>query len=284
MLELENVSFTYDNGAGVGTRALEGVSFSVEPGEFIGLIGHTGSGKSTLLQLLIGLLKPTEGRILFEGEDIGQKGYDLKKLRSRVGMVFQYPEHQLFEETVFKDVCYGPQNIGLSQKECELRAYEALRSVGLPDECFYVSPFELSGGQKRRVAIAGILAMKPDILVLDEPTAGLDPAGKNEILDLTDELKRDRNISIILVSHCMEDVAEYADRILVMDHGRLKYDESPVVVFSHVEELEKMGLSAPAVTYIMRKLKDRGVDVRNNIITIPEAGAEIMAAFKRRHP
>ena len=282
LLELKNIGFSYEDVPREGQMVLSDISFSVGQGEYLGLIGHTGSGKSTLLQIIIGLLKPQTGTVFFEGQDIFGKGYDLKKLRSRVGLVFQYPEHQLFEETVFKDVCYGPLNIGLTKKECELRAYEALKAVNLPDDCFYASPFELSGGQKRRVAIAGILAMKPDVLVLDEPTAGLDPVGKTELLEMTLKLKKENNISVVLVSHSMEDVAVYADRLLVLDKGRVRFLDRPERVFSQVEELESIGLSAPQVTYIMKKLKDAGMDVPADVIRLDEARDEIISAFRRR--
>lgn len=282
IVETENLVYSYDSVREDTEMVLKGVSFSVEKGSIVGIIGHTGSGKSTLLQLLIGLLKPVSGRVLFEGRDINEKGYDLKALRSRMGLVFQYPEYQLFEETVFKDVCYGPLNLGLPRKDCELRAYEALKSVGLPDECFYASPFELSGGQKRRVAIAGILAMKPEVLVLDEPTAGLDPVGKTEIMDLILSLKEERDITVLLVTHSMEDMASFAEKLMVLDNGLVRYFDSPENVFSHLEELESIGLSAPAVTYIMKKLKDRGMDVPEGVIRLEDAKSEILSAFRRR--
>lgn len=281
IIEVRDLTFSYDDGSS-GKPVIKGISFSVEKGGFIGIIGHTGSGKSTLLQLLIGLLKPRSGEILFYGEDIFSKGYDLKKLRSRVGLVFQYPEYQLFEENVFKDVCYGPANLGLTRKECELRAYEALKSVGLSDDCFYASPFELSGGQKRRAAIAGILAMKPEVLVLDEPTAGLDPAGRREIMNLIFKLRKERDITVILVTHSMEDMASCAEKILVLDNGQIGYFDTPAKVFSHTEELESIGLSAPAVTYIMMELRKRGMDVPTDVIRPEDARDEIIAAFARR--
>src|SRR5574344_2123994 len=247
---LDHVSYVYNENSAMESKALRDISFKIENGEFVGLIGHTGSGKSTLVQLLNGLLKPTGGNVYFNGADINDKEYDRNKLRSSVGLVFQYPEHQLFEETVFKDVCFGPVNMGLERKEVELRAYDALKKVGLEDDCFYQSPFDLSGGQKRRAAIAGVLAMRPEIMILDEPTAGLDPKGRDDILNLISHLREETGMTIILVSHSMEDVAEHVSRILVMNRGMLIYDDEPRKVFAHYKELEKIGLAAPQVTYI----------------------------------
>ena len=260
--------------------ALKDINLKIEDGEFIGLIGHTGSGKSTLVQHLNGLLKPTGGEIYYNGLDISEEGYPVKKLRSEVGLVFQYPEHQLFEETVFKDVCFGPKNLGLTRKEYELRAYEALKMVGIEDECFYQSPFEMSGGQKRRIAIAGVLAMKPKVLVLDEPTAGLDPKGRDEIFYILKKVREETGATIILVSHSMEDVAEHADRILVMNEGSIFLDGKPADVFSHFEELEKIGLSAPEVTLTMIALRKAGFDVNADIFTLKEAVKEIKKCLK----
>lgn len=253
----------------------------IPDGQFIGLIGHTGSGKSTLVQHLNGLMQPTGGAIYYNGEDIHDKDYDKKRLRSKVGLVFQYPEHQLFEIDVFKDVCFGPKNLGLSQKETELRAYAALKQVGLEDEFFYQSPFDLSGGQKRRVAIAGVLAMKPEILILDEPTAGLDPKGRDEILDQIAKLKEETGITVILVSHSMEDVAKYVERIIVMNQGSVLYDDAPAEVFKHYRELEKVGLAAPQVTYIMQALAGKGMPVDTSVTTIAEAKQEILRVLHR---
>lgn len=278
-LILDHVSHVYGDDTALAVKALDDVSLEIPDGQFIGLIGHTGSGKSTLVQHLNGLLKPTSGAIYFNGEDIHADGYDKKKLRSKVGLVFQYPEHQLFEIDVFSDVCFGPKNLGLSKKETELRAYAALKQVGLEDEFFYQSPFELSGGQKRRVAIAGVLAMKPDILVLDEPTAGLDPKGRDEILDQVAKLKQETGITVILVSHSMEDVARYVDRIIVMNKGSVMYDDAPKKVFAHYKELEEVGLAAPQVTYIMQALKKKGYPVRTDATTIEEAVQEILHAY-----
>lgn len=275
-LILDHVTYEYGSGTELLVRALNDVSLSIPDGQFIGLIGHTGSGKSTLVQHLNGLLAPTSGHIYYNGEDIHDKDFSRKKLRSKVGLVFQYPEHQLFETDVFADVCFGPKNLGLDKKETELRAYEALKQVGLPDECFYQSPFDLSGGQKRRVAIAGVLAMKPEVLILDEPTAGLDPKGRDEILDLVASIRRERGITVILVSHSMDDVADYVERILVMSKGRICYDEEPRKVFAHKSELEEMGLSVPQVTEVMYALRAAGWPVDTEKITIEEAKQEIL--------
>ena len=274
-IELKNVTYTYSQGTAYESHALKDINLVIPDGQFIGLIGHTGSGKSTLVQHLNGLIKPTSGNIYYNGKDIHDEDFSKKELRSKVGLVFQYPEHQLFEIDVFSDVCFGPKNLGLDKKEVELRAYQALKQVGLEDDYFYQSPFDLSGGQKRRVAIAGVLAMKPEVLILDEPTAGLDPKGRDEILGLVSKLRKETGMTIILVSHSMDDVAEYVDRILVMNKGRLMFDDEPKKVFSHVEELESMGLAAPQVTYIMMELKKRGYPVDTNVITISEAAKEI---------
>ena len=251
--------------------ALKDVNLVIPDGQFIGLIGHTGSGKSTLVQHLNGLMKPTSGHIYYNGADIHEEGYNKKELRSKVGLVFQYPEHQLFEIDVFSDVCFGPKNMGLDEKEVQLRAYAALRQVGFPEEYFYQSPFDLSGGQKRRVAIAGVLAMKPEVLILDEPTAGLDPKGRDEILDQIASLREETGITVILVSHSMDDVAKYVDRIVVMNQGGVMYDDEPKNVFRFYKELEAVGLAAPQVTYIMQALKEKGFPVNTDIITIDDA-------------
>ncbi len=278
---VDHISYIYGKDTGTPVNALDDVCLTIPDGQFIGIIGHTGSGKSTFMQHLNGLLKASKGSIYYNGEDIYDKGYDLKQLRSHVGLVFQYPEHQLFAETVFADVCYGPKNLKLSKQECELRAYDALRKVGFPEELIFSSPFELSGGQKRRAAIAGVLAMKPDVLILDEPTAGLDPKGRDEILKMVKQLQTERNMTILLVSHSMEDVAEYVDRIVVMNEGKIFLDNTPAVVFSHYKDLEKIGLSAPQVTYIMNGLSERGINVNTGVTTISEAADEIMAALRR---
>ena len=267
---INHLSYTYNKNTALSVNALSDVSFTINDGEYIGLIGHTGSGKSTLVQLIDGLIKPTEGGIYYNGEDIGDDDFDMKNYRSKVGLVFQYPEHQLFEEDVLTDVCFGPRNLGLSEQKAQLRAYQALKMVGLKDEDFYQSPFDLSGGEKRRVAIAGVLAMKPEVLILDEPTAGLDPKGRSEILELIQKLHREENITIILVSHSMDDVAEYADRILVMDNSHLVFDDTPRNVFAYKDELIEMGLDIPEVTRIMQLIAERGVNIRTDAITIEE--------------
>ena len=275
---LDHVSYIYDAGTGFAKTALDDVSLEIPQGSFVGLIGHTGSGKSTLIQHMNGLLAPHKGHVFFDGKDVNEKGIRRSELCAKVGLVFQYPEHQLFEADVFTDVCFGPKNLGLERKETELRAYEALKQVGLEDDYFYQSPFDLSGGQKRRVAIAGVLAMKPDVLILDEPAAGLDPQGKKEILDLVRDLHEKRGITVILVSHSMEDVAEYVERIVVMHKGRIIMDGRPGEVFSRVKELEQTGLSAPGVTYVMHALKERGFAVRMDVTTLAEARDEILRA------
>lgn len=262
-------------------HALKDINLVIPDGQFIGLIGHTGSGKSTLIQHLNGLLKPTSGHVYYNGADIHDPQYNRKELRSKVGLVFQYPEHQLFEMDVFTDVCFGPKNLGLDKKEVELRAYQALKQVGLEDEYFYQSPFDLSGGQKRRVAIAGVLAMKPDVLILDEPTAGLDPKGRDEILDQVAAFRKETGMTVILVSHSMEDVAKYVDRIIVMNKAEVLMDQTPKEVFKRYKELEEVGLAAPQVTYIMHALKDRGMPVMADATTIEEAKAEILHALHR---
>ncbi len=279
---VDHVSHVYEADTNMAVKALDDVSLVIQDGDFIGLIGHTGSGKSTLVQHLNGLMKATSGHIYYNGEDIDDDQFHKKELRSKVGLVFQYPEHQLFEVDVFSDVCFGPKNLGLSQKEVQLRAYEALKQVGLEDEYFYQSPFDLSGGQKRRVAIAGVLAMKPEVLILDEPTAGLDPKGRSEILELISSLRKKTGMTIVLVSHSMDDVAEYVNRIVVMDHGRKMFDDVPREVFRHVEELESMGLAAPQVTYMMHQLRKNGFDVDPDAITIEEAKEEILKALAER--
>ena len=279
---LNHVNCIYEEGTTMEVAALKDVNLKLEDGQFIGLIGHTGSGKSTLVQHLNGLMKPTGGEIYFNGEDIHDADFDKKKLRSQVGLVLQYPEHQLFETDVFSDVCFGPKNLGLPKKEVELRAYEALKMVGLPDEFFYQSPFDLSGGQKRRVAIAGVLAMKPQVLILDEPTAGLDPKGREEILNMIRDLHNQMKCTIILVSHSMDDVADYAERIIVMNHGQVFLDGTPREVFSHQKELEEIGLAVPTVTDIMHRVKELGYPVDENITTLHEAADALVGLYQAR--
>ncbi|SDJ17829.1 energy-coupling factor transport system ATP-binding protein [Lachnospiraceae bacterium G41] len=276
----DHLTYVYGGNKKLKTTAVDDISVSIDDGQFIGLIGHTGSGKTTFLQLLAGLIKPESGTVLIDGEDIFAKNFDLHSIRGKVGIVFQYPEHQLFEETVFKDVCYGPKNLGLEKEEIESRANEALRLVGIDEAIFSQSPFELSGGQKRRVAIAGVISMKPKILILDEPTAGLDPAGRKEILGLVSDLCREQKMTIILVSHSMDDVAEYADRILVINDGKLAIDATPREVFNHKEELESFGLSLPQVTKAMVRLKESGIPVNTDAITVDEALNEILRVLK----
>ena len=278
-IALEHVNYIYSPGTAYEKRALNDISLEIGQGQFVGIIGHTGSGKSTLIQHLNGLKKATSGDILYDGQSIYAEGYDMRKLRSQVGLVFQYPEHQLFEVDVISDVCFGPKNQGLSEEESEKNAREALELVGFPEKYYKQSPFELSGGQKRRVAIAGVLAMKPKVLILDEPTAGLDPKGRDEILDQIAKLHKETGMTVVLVSHSMEDVARYVDRIIVMNKGEKMLDSTPKEVFRHYKELEEVGLAAPQVTYVMHDLKDRGFDVSPDATTIEEAADEIMRSF-----
>lgn len=276
---LDKLEYIYSPGTAYEKKALNNINLVINDGEFIGLIGHTGSGKSTLIQHLNGLVKATSGSVYYNGADIYDADYNLKELRTKVGLVFQYPEHQLFETTVLKDVQFGPKNLGLAPLEVDLRAFEALKQVGIPDDLIDASPFELSGGQKRRVAIAGVLAMKPEVLVLDEPTAGLDPKGRDEILDQIEKIHDEQHITVILVSHSMEDVAKYVSRIIVMDHGQVAFDDTPKKVFAHYPELEKIGLAAPQVTYAMYALKERGIAVRTDVTTVEEAKMAVLEAF-----
>lgn len=279
-IALEHISYVYSPGTAYEKHALKDVSFEIPQGQFVGIIGHTGSGKSTLIQHLNGLVKATSGKVIYEGRNIYEEGYDMRALRSRVGLVFQYPEYQLFEVDVLSDVCFGPKNQGLSPEECEKNAREALELVGFPEKYYRQSPFELSGGQKRRVAIAGVLAMKPKVLILDEPTAGLDPKGRDEILDQVDKLHRETGMTVILVSHSMEDIARYVERIIVMNRGEKMLDGTPKEVFRHYKELEQVGLAAPQVTYVMHELKERGFNVSPDATTIEEAADEIMKFFR----
>ncbi|MGI6094528.1 MAG: energy-coupling factor transporter ATPase [Lachnospiraceae bacterium] len=280
-ITLEHITYKYSPGTVYERTALSDVNLTICDGQFIGVIGHTGSGKSTLVQHLNGLIKPTEGRILYNGEDIWAEKYNLKGLRSKVGLVFQYPEHQLFEADVLTDVCFGPKNQGMTPEEARECAKDALRQVGLDESFYEKSPFELSGGQKRRVAIAGVLAMNPQVLVLDEPTAGLDPKGRDEILDQLAYLHEERGITVLLVSHSMEDIAKYVDRIIVMNEGCVAFDDVPKKVFSHYKELEKIGLAAPQITYIMHALKEKGFPVDADATTVEEAAATILQALRK---
>lgn len=279
-IKLEHINYLYDEDTTIPIKALNDVNLEIPDGQFVGIIGHTGSGKSTLVQHMNGLIKATSGAVYFNGQNIYDKDYSLKNLRSKVGLVFQYPEHQLFETDVFSDVCFGPKNLGLDKEEVEKRAYDALRKVGLPEEYYFQSPFDMSGGQKRRVAIAGVLAMQPEVLILDEPTAGLDPKGREEILTQIQTLRRETGMTIILVSHSMEDVAEYVDRIIVMNRGTVMFDDKPAQVFSHYKELEEVGLAAPQVTYIMHKLQNAGFSVGLNATTVEEATEEILKCLE----
>lgn len=281
-MKLKKVSYVYSEGDAFEKKALDEISLEIPDGQFIGIIGHTGSGKSTLIQHLNGLLRATSGAIYYDGENIYQEGYDMRTLRSKVGLVFQYPEHQLFEVDVFSDVCFGPKNLGLSKEEVEERAKKALTQVGLDESYYKKSPFELSGGQKRRVAIAGILAMHPQVLILDEPTAGLDPKGRDEILDQVALLQKERKITVILVSHSMEDVARYVDRIIVVNDGKILFDDTPKQVFQHYKELESVGLAAPQVTYVLKALKEKGWDIDTTATTVEEAKEAILLAIKKR--
>ena len=280
-IEIKNISHVYSPGLPYETKALDSVSFICEPGEFVGLIGHTGSGKSTLLQHLNGLLKPTSGQVLADGTDINEKSDEAKALRRRIGLVFQYPEYQLFEETVLKDVCFGPKNQGLSEEECVARAMKAIAIVGLdPEEKKDVSPFMLSGGEKRRVAIAGVLAMEPEVLILDEPTAGLDPKGRRDILQMIENIRQSRRLTIILVSHNMDDIAAMAGHVLVMDKGRLVMDGTPAEVFSRGEELAAIGLSRPAAAEFAETLVKHGLKLNTNVLTMDDIEEEIIKALK----
>ena len=275
-IKLEHLNYIYSQGTAYEKKALNDVCLEIPHGEFVGIIGHTGSGKSTLIQHLNGLLRASSGELYYNGENIYREGYDMRKLRNEVGLVFQYPEHQLFEIDVLTDVCFGPKNQGLSPEECRERALEALRLVGLKEKYYQSSPFELSGGQKRRTAIAGVLAMRPKVLVLDEPTAGLDPKGRDDILDQIAYLHEKSDMTVILVSHSMEDIARYADRLIVMNKGAVMYNDEPKKVFEHYRELEVVGLAAPQVTYIMHDLVKRGMSVRTDVTTVAEAADEIM--------
>lgn len=275
-IKVEGLNYTYGAGTAFEQHALRDVNFEINDGEFVGLIGHTGSGKSTLIQHLNGLIRPTGGDILYHGISIYSDGYKMKELRSKVGLVFQYPEHQLFEADVFSDVCFGPKNLGCSKEETEKRARHALELVGLSESFYEQSPFELSGGQKRRVAIAGVLAMRPEMMILDEPTAGLDPQGRDEILDQIERLNRQHGLTILLVSHSMEDVARYVDRIMVMNHGEKVFDDSPKEVFKHYKELEAIGLAAPQITYVVQELREQGIAVDDTVTTVEEARDAIL--------
>ena len=279
-IKLEHINYIYSEGTAYEKAAIKDICLEIKEGEFIGIIGHTGSGKSTLIQHLNGILKATSGELYCNGKNIYEEGYPMKELRNYVGLVFQYPEHQLFEVDVMKDVCFGPKNQGLSPEECEKRAREALELVGLKEKYYTRSPFDLSGGQKRRAAIAGVLAMHPQVLVLDEPTAGLDTKGRDDILEQISMLHKRTNMTVILVSHSMEDIAKYVDRIIVMNKGEVMYEGKPKEVFRHYKELEKIGLAAPQVTYVMKELKEKGIPVSDDATTVEEAVEEILRGMK----
>ncbi len=282
IIELKNLNFIYNEGTPFEKKALDNINFSVERGEFIGLIGHTGSGKSTLVQHLNGLIKPTSGDIIVDGLRINDKDVNLQETRQKVGLVFQYPEYQLFEESIYKDIAFGPKNLGLSEEEIDSRVKRAMKQVGLDFEEFKDrSPFELSGGQKRRVAIAGVLAMNPQVLILDEPTAGLDPKGRDEILEEIESLYKEENITIIFVSHSMEDIARLTNRVLVMHDGRLSIDGPTREVFTRTEDLRALNLGVPQITEFMQEYKKMGHDIDDQILTIEEAKAEIITYLRR---
>ncbi len=280
-IRIEHLNYIYSQGTAYEKQALKDICLEIPHGEFVGIIGHTGSGKSTLIQHLNGLIKATDGTICYNGENIYGERFNMKELRNQVGLVFQYPEHQLFEVDVLSDVCFGPKNQGFSREECEKRAREALKLVGLKEKYYQSSPFELSGGQKRRAAIAGVLAMQPKVLILDEPTAGLDPKGRDEILEQIAYLHKETGITVILVSHSMEDIARYADRIIVMNQGQVMYNSTPKEVFAHYKELEEVGLAAPQVTYIMHELAEKGLAVDIGATTVREAADSIMEVLGR---
>lgn len=280
IVEIKEISYVYNDNSKYKTNAIRNVSLDIYEGEILGIIGHTGSGKSTLIQHLNGLLKADKGEIIYRGQNIYEKGYKMSELRRRVGLVFQYPEYQLFETTVLEDVCFGPKNMGLKKDEAEMRAKEALKMVGLNDSYYDRSPLELSGGEKRRVAIAGVIAMGPEILILDEPTAGLDPKGRDELLANIRKFRDEENMTIIVVSHSMEDMANLTDRIIVMNDGVIEYDDIPVNVFKNYKRLEQIGLAAPQVTYVMNAIKEKGVNVNTNIITVDEAVEELSKFLK----
>lgn len=280
-IELKDVSYVYSEGTPFRKEALKSINMSFEDGCITGLIGHTGCGKSTLVQTLNGLIVPTSGQVLFRGEDINVKGYDTKALRQKVGLVFQYPEYQLFEDTVYADIAYGPKNMGLSEGEIDRRIKDACLFVGLEEKYLEASPFDLSGGQKRRAAIAGIMAMDPDVLILDEPAAGLDPVGREEILGGIHSYQRRRKNTVIIVSHSMEDMARYSDRLTVMNDSEVFLTGTTREIFSHTEKLEAVGLDVPQITSFMLALKRRGIDVRTDIYTVDEARKELLSFLKK---
>jgi len=280
-LEIKNLSYTYGEKTAFEKTAVENVSVNIEKGEVIGIIGHTGSGKSTFVQMLNGLIRPTSGEIILDGNNIWSKPKEIRKVRFKVGMVFQYPEYQLFDETVYKDISFGPINMGKNEKEIDEAVRRAAKFVNLPDSLLNKSPFDLSGGEKRRAAIAGVIAMDPEVLILDEPTAGLDPKGKDLLLSQIRQYHRQRNNTILLVSHSMEDVAQIADKVMVMNKSHLEMFDTPKNVFSRVEEIEKMGLRVPQVTKIVTILKEKGYDLPDGILTVDQAFIEIANLLKK---
>lgn len=281
ILETQNLCHAYDNGLASEKVAVQDVSLKVQKGEFLGVIGHTGSGKSTLIQHFNGLLRPTAGKVLLDGEDIWEKPKEIRRVRFRVGLVFQYPEYQLFEETVRRDIAFGPRNMGLSEEEINARVREAAAFVGLSEDMLELSPFDLSGGEKRRVAVAGVMAMRPEVLILDEPTAGLDPHGRDMLLEQIGAYRRECGSTVLLVSHRMEDVARVADRVLVMDHGRVAMYDETAAVFSRAEELSSIGLDIPAVTRVFMGLRARGVSVGENVYTTAQAVERLLPLLKK---
>ncbi|KJU71491.1 energy-coupling factor transporter ATPase [Clostridium baratii] len=282
-IKIENLTHVYMANGPFEKKALDNVNLDIKDGEFIALIGHTGSGKSTLIQHMNGLLEATSGKIIVDGEDITQKGVKLSDVRKKVGLVFQYPEYQLFEETIAKDIAYGPTNLGLDEEEIDKRVKKSMEMVGLDYEVYKdKSPFDLSGGQKRRVAIAGVIAMEPKTLILDEPTAGLDPKGRDDILEQIQLLHSKYNMTIILVSHSMEDVAKIAQRVIVMNKGKVALEGTPAEVFKHVKELEEIGLGVPQVTYLMMKLREKGYKVSDEVYTIEQCKKELMKLFGKK--
>lgn len=282
-IEIKHLDHIYMPGSPFETKALDDVTLTIGDGEFVGLIGHTGSGKSTLVQHLNGLMKPDHGSVIVDGMDVSDKNTDLREIRRRVGLVFQYPEHQLFEETVRKDVSFGPRNLGCSEQEIEERVVKACHQVGLSDEKLDMSPFDLSGGNKRRVAIAGVLAMRPRVLVLDEPTAGLDPRGRNELLELIRGLHEEDGNTIVMVSHSMDDISALAQRIIVMNEGRVAMDGTPREVFAHPQELVDMHLGVPAAAQLAMELRKRGYNLPDNVYTLDEMRSLILAMPDRVH-
>ena len=281
ILEVKNLTYTYGVGSPFEKTAVKDISLSVEKGEIIGIIGHTGSGKSTFVRMLNGLTKPTSGQVLIEGKDIWEKPKEIRKYRFKVGMVFQYPEYQLFEETVYKDISFGPSNMGKTQEEIDKAVRTAAKFTGISDELLDKSPFDLSGGEKRRAAIAGVIAMDPDVVIFDEPTAGLDPLGRELLLSQIVQYHKERNNTILLVSHSMEDIASIADRIIVLNHSELVMFDTPKVVFSKVDQLEKMGLRVPQITKIMIALKEKGYDISDGILTVEQAFYQLVDLLKK---